>query len=120
MNTAIAELGEQRNALLYEIDGAVIKVDDIALQEKLGFVTRAPRWATAYKYPPPRVQTVLEDVGFQVGRTGAVTPVAVLRPVRVGGVTVSHVATSNKFADASMRVAWVARNQKNSCDRRYF
>ncbi|NCG18534.1 MAG: NAD-dependent DNA ligase LigA [Rhodobacterales bacterium] len=92
---AIADLGEQRNSLPYEIDGAVVKLNDIQLQTDLGFVTRSPRWAIAYKYPPPRVQTVLEDVGFQVGRTGAITPVAWLKPVRVGGVTVSRATLHN-------------------------
>ena len=92
---AIADLGDRRNALPYEIDGAVVKVDAIALQEALGFITRSPRWAIAYKYPPPRVHTVLEDVGFQVGRTGAITPVARLKPVRVGGVTVTNATLHN-------------------------
>ena len=91
----VRELGARRNELPYEIDGAVVKVDDIELQEQLGFVTRSPRWATAYKYPPPRVTTLLENVGFQVGRTGAVTPVAWLAPVRVGGVTVSRATLHN-------------------------
>lgn len=91
----IEALGARRNELPYEIDGAVVKVDDIGLQNALGFVTRSPRWAVAFKYPPPRVQTVLDDVGFQVGRTGAVTPVAFLRPVRVGGVTVSRATLHN-------------------------
>jgi DNA ligase (NAD+) len=93
---AVARLAELRHSLAYEIDGAVIKVDDVALQEELGFVTRSPRWATAYKYPPPEVVTVLDDVGFQVGRTGTVTPVAHLRPARVGGVTVSRASLHNK------------------------
>jgi DNA ligase (NAD+) len=91
----IAELGELRHALPYEIDGAVTKVNDLALQDALGFVTRSPRWAIAYKYPPPRVHTVLERALFSVGRTGAVTPVAVLHPVRVGGVTVSRASLHN-------------------------
>ena len=95
VNEAIASLGEQRNQLPYEIDGAVVKVDDIELQAALGFVTRSPRWAIAYKYPPPRVHTRLLAVGFQVGRTGAVTPVAHLEPVRVGGVTVSRATLHN-------------------------
>jgi DNA ligase (NAD+) len=93
--SAIADLGDRRNTLPYEIDGAVVKVDEIALQEALGFITRSPRWAIAYKYPPPRVHTVLEDVGFQVGRTGAITPVARLKPVRVGGVTVTNATLHN-------------------------
>ncbi|MEQ1565345.1 MAG: NAD-dependent DNA ligase LigA [Myxococcota bacterium] len=93
---AIEALGARRHDLPYEIDGAVVKVDDRALQEQLGFVTRSPRWAVAYKYPPPQVATVLEAVGFQVGRTGAITPVAHLRPVRVGGVTVSRATLHNE------------------------
>jgi DNA ligase (NAD+) len=94
--SAIEELGRRRHDLPYEIDGAVVKVDDTALQEQLGFVTRSPRWAVAYKYPPPQVTTRLDDVGFQVGRTGAVTPVARLSPVRVGGVTVSRATLHNE------------------------
>ena len=93
--SAIDDLGLMRNDLPYEIDGAVVKVDKISLQVELGFVTRSPRWAAAYKYPPARVETLLENVGFQVGRTGAVTPVAWLAPVRVGGVTVSRATLHN-------------------------
>lgn len=93
---AIAELGELRQQLPYEIDGAVVKVDDLALQEVLGFVTRSPRWATAFKYPPPTVVTRLERVDFGVGRTGVVTPVAVLEPARVGGVTVRNATLHNE------------------------
>jgi DNA ligase (NAD+) len=93
---AIEALGAKRHELPYEIDGAVVKVDDRALQEQLGFVTRSPRWAVAYKYPPPQVTTVLEGVGFQVGRTGAITPVAQLRAVRVGGVTVRSATLHNE------------------------
>lgn len=91
----IEDLGQRRPNLEWEIDGAVVKVNSFALQEKLGFRTREPRWATAYKYPPMRVRTVLDEVTFQVGRTGAVTPVAGLRPVRVGGVTVSRATLHN-------------------------
>jgi DNA ligase (NAD+) len=93
---AIASLQARRNELPYEIDGAVVKVDDTELQEQLGFVTRSPRWAVAYKYPPPQVTTRLDAVTFQVGRTGAVTPVANLVPVRVGGVTVSRATLHNQ------------------------
>lgn len=92
---AVAGLQAVRSTLDHEIDGAVVKVDDFALQDALGFVTRSPRWALAYKYPPERVRTVLEDVLFSVGRTGVVTPVACLRPVRVGGVTVSRTTLHN-------------------------
>lgn len=92
---AIEHLEQRRQNLPYEIDGAVVKVNRLDLQRALGFITRSPRWATAFKYPPPRVQTVLEDVLFSVGRTGVVTPVACLAPVRVGGVTVSRASLFN-------------------------
>lgn len=107
-------LGQQRPNLPYDIDGAVIKLDDLAQQQQLGFVARAPRFALAWKYPAVEVETELLAVDVQVGRTGALTPVARLQPVKVAGVTVSN-ATLHNFAEiARLQIAvgdrvWVRR-----------
>lgn len=95
VNDYIAYYGEHRHDVLHEIDGIVVKVDDIAVQEELGYTSRAPRWACAYKYPPEEVTTKLLDIGVHIGRTGRATPYAIMEPVRVAGSTVDRATLHN-------------------------
>ena len=90
------EWQEKRHGLDYEIDGIVIKVNHLGQQAELGFVSRSPRWALAFKFPPEQAETVVEDIKVYVGRTGAMTPVAWLTPVQIGGVTVSRATLHNE------------------------
>ncbi|PVV65094.1 DNA ligase (NAD(+)) LigA, partial [Bifidobacterium animalis subsp. lactis] len=89
--------GEHRGDIEHALDGIVVKVDDLALQRRLGSTSRAPRWAIAYKYPPEEVNTKLLNIVVQVGRTGRVTPVAILNPVYVAGSTVSRTTLHNAY-----------------------
>lgn len=93
---AIGKIGEDREDLSFGIDGAVIKVDDLNLREILGTNYKTPKWAIAYKYPPEKKETILKDIVCQVGRTGAITPVAILEPVKVAGSTISQTTLHNE------------------------
>ena len=92
----IEKIGENRESLTFGIDGAVIKVDNLEYREKLGVNAKTPRWAIAYKYPPEKKETVVKDIICQVGRTGAITPMAILEPVKVAGSTISKTTLHNE------------------------
>ena len=93
---AIKKIGEERENLTFGIDGAVVKVDDLKFREILGTTVKTPRWAIAYKYPPEKKETILKDIICQVGRTGAITPMAILEPVKVAGSTISKTTLHNE------------------------
>ncbi len=90
------EIEKKRPLLDFDIDGIVIKVNSLAKQDDLGLVARSPRWATAAKFKPQQMETIIEDIQVQVGRTGALTPVAIMSPVKVGGVTITHATLHNQ------------------------
>ena len=94
--SAIEKIGEERENLTFGIDGAVIKVDDLNLRQILGTTSKVPKWAIAYKYPPERKETKLKDIVCQVGRTGVITPIAIVEPVKVAGSTISKTTLHNE------------------------
>ncbi len=94
--SAIEEIGERRGELKFDIDGAVVKVDSLTQREEIGVTTKVPKWAVAYKYPPEKKETILKDIVVQIGRTGAMTPVAILEPVRVAGSIISKTTLHNE------------------------
>ena len=96
INAEVAAINDRREKLICDIDGAVIKLDDLSIRETLGTTAKFPRWAAAYKYPPEVKPTVVEDIVVQVGRTGVLTPKAVVRPVRLAGTTVTNATLHNQ------------------------
>lgn len=111
---AIEKIGEERENLLFGIDGAVIKIDSLSFREKLGTTYKVPRWAIAYKYPPEAKETRLKDIVCQVGRTGAITPMAILEPVKVAGSTISKTTLHNEdfIKEKDLRIGDIVVIQK--------
>lgn len=103
-NTFYETIQKERNSLEYEIDGIVLKVNDLTLQQELGYVSRSPRYAIAYKFSPEQAETILENIDIQVGRTGVLTPVAILKPTIVGGVCVSRATLHNEDEINRLRI----------------
>ena len=110
----VLSINEHRDQLSCDIDGAVIKVNDLAFRQKLGQTAKFPRWAVAYKYPPEIKETVVEDIAVQVGRTGVLTPKAVVRPVRLAGTTVTNATLHNQdfITDRDIRIGDTVRIRK--------
>ncbi len=110
----IEKIGENRDDLTFGIDGAVVKVDDLNQRELLGTTYKTPKWAIAYKYPPEQKETLLKDIVFQVGRTGAITPMAILEPVKVAGSTISKTTLHNEdfIKEKDLRVGDIVLIQK--------
>ena len=114
INDRVLAINEERETLTCDIDGAVIKVNDLALREKLGATAKFPRWAVAYKYPPEIKETVVDDIVVQVGRTGVLTPKAVVRPVRLAGTTVTNATLHNQdfISQRDIRIGDTVRIRK--------
>lgn len=114
INDHVAAINENRDQLTCDIDGAVIKVDSISLRDRLGATAKFPRWAAAYKYPPEIKPTVVEDIVVQVGRTGVLTPKAVVRPVRLAGTTVTNATLHNQdfISERDIRIGDTVRIRK--------
>ena len=114
INSRVDAINEDRESLICDIDGAVIKVDDLSLRERLGATAKFPRWAAAYKYPPEIKPTVVEDIVVQVGRTGVLTPKAVVRPVRLAGTTVTNATLHNQdfITERDIRIGDTVRIRK--------
>ena len=111
---AIEKIGEDREGLTFGIDGAVVKVDDLHLREVLGTTSKTPKWAVAYKYPPEKKETILKDIICNVGRTGVITPMAILEPVQVAGSTISKTTLHNEdfIKDKDLKIGDIVVIQK--------